>query len=62
VVEGASVLGGLITVQVLDVRCSSSADGTKAGTTSATTFLNLKVGNINVAANPAPNQEIIVPW
>lgn len=61
VVEGANVLGGLITAQVLDVRCSSSADGTTAGTTFATTFLNLKVGTINVGANPPPNQQIIVP-
>lgn len=61
VVEGANVLGGLITAQVLDVRCASSANGTTAGTTFATTFLNLKVGNINVGANPPPNQQIIVP-
>lgn len=61
VVESVNVLNGLITADVLDVSCVSSADGSKAGTTFATTFVNLKVGQREIERNPAPNRHVIVP-
>ena len=60
-VQGLNVLGGLVTADVLDVASTSSADGTTAGTTFAVTFANLKVGTVNVVAQPAPNTTISIP-
>lgn len=61
VVEKANALGGVITADVLDVRSTSAANGTTAGTTFQFTFVNLKVGTLTVAANVAPNTTFIVP-
>lgn len=61
IVEGTNLLGGLITATVLDVASTSSANGTVAATNFAVTFTNLKVGNINVVANPPPNYTLTVP-
>lgn len=51
VVQYANVLNGLVTADVLDVRATSSADGTTAGTTFATNFVNLKVAGVAVKAD-----------
>ena len=58
--EGVKVLGGVVTAAVLDVRATSSANGTTAGTTFQSTFVGLTVGGkpINVAV--APNTVIVV--
>jgi hypothetical protein len=61
IVEGTNLLNGLITATVLDVASTSSANGTVAATNFAVTFTDLKVGNINVVANPPPNYTLSVP-
>jgi hypothetical protein len=61
VVQSVNVLDGLITADVLNVKCASSANGTNAGTTFETDFLNLKVGKHVIERNPAPNRHLIVP-
>lgn len=61
IVEGANVLNGLVTAQVLDVRSSSSANGTTAATTFDFTFLELKVDGVTVTGTVAPNTTIAVP-
>lgn len=60
VVENANVLGGLVTAKVLDVRSSSSANGTTAATTFGATFVDLKVGGVAVSADVSPNTTIFV--
>ncbi|MDQ4089253.1 MAG: hypothetical protein M3163_02955 [Actinomycetota bacterium] len=60
VVEGANVLGGVVTAKVLDVRSKSSADGTTAGTTLQATFVDLKVGGATVDVNVKPNSAMYV--
>lgn len=60
VVEQAKVLGTVVTADVLDVKSTSSANGTTAGTTFTTTFANLVVGGVPVNATVSPNTQIIV--
>lgn len=62
IVEGANVLNGLVTAKVLDVQASSSANGTTAGTTFKTRFVDLRVGGkvIVVDGDVAPNSHIVV--
>lgn len=60
ITQGANVLGGLVTADVLDVKSTSFANGATANTTFATTFVNLKVAGITVNAAVAPNTVIIV--
>ncbi|MGH3715409.1 MAG: choice-of-anchor P family protein [Micromonosporaceae bacterium] len=61
VVKSANLLGGVVTADVLDVRSTSSADGTTAGTTFGVTFLNLVVNGNPIAASPPPNTTIAIP-
>jgi hypothetical protein len=61
IVEGTNLLDGLITATVLDVASTSSANGMVAATNFAVTFTDLKVGNINVVANPPPNYTLTLP-
>jgi uncharacterized repeat protein (TIGR01451 family) len=58
-VQGANVLDGLITASLLDVQATSNANGSTAGTTFATTFLNLTVGGTPINAPVAPNTTLI---
>lgn len=60
ITQGANILGGLVTADILDVKSTSFADGATADTTFATTFVNLKVAGITVNASVAPNTVIIV--
>lgn len=61
-VQTANVLGGLVTADVLDVKSTSMADGTTAGTAFEVRFLNLVVnGNPVPTQNPSPNTTIAIP-
>jgi uncharacterized repeat protein (TIGR01451 family) len=54
-----SVLGGLITAQVLTSEASSTATATGASSSAAgTQFVNLKVAGVSIAATVAPNTVI----
>ncbi|MGQ0521766.1 MAG: choice-of-anchor P family protein [Actinomycetota bacterium] len=60
IVTGASVLGGLVTADVLDVAAASSTSGTPT-TTFATTFTNVEVAGIPVLLPVTPNTTVSVP-
>lgn len=62
IVEGVNVLNGVVTAKVLDVRSTSSADGTTAGTTFASNFVDLRVdGQLIVASGQvAPSSHLVV--
>ncbi|HEX7277574.1 MAG TPA: choice-of-anchor P family protein, partial [Acidimicrobiales bacterium] len=60
-VEGVSLLNGLITATVLDVKAESSANGTTAGTMFTTTFTNLRVNGITINLPVRPNTTIAIP-
>jgi hypothetical protein len=62
VVESANVLNGLVTARVVDVKASSAANGTVAGTSFATKFVDLRVGGklIVVEGDVAPNSYLVV--
>ncbi len=57
-VQGARLLNGLVTADVLDVSSTSTADGSQAGTVFGFTAANLRVGGATVAADAAPNTVI----
>lgn len=60
IVEGVNVLNGLVTARVLDVKATSSANGTTAGTALSATFVDLTVGKTAISANVGPNSTIHV--
>jgi hypothetical protein len=62
IVQGVNVLNGLVTARVLDVKATSSANGTTAGTAFATKFVDLRVGGkvIVVEGDVAPNSYLVV--
>lgn len=61
VVTSASLLNGLVRARALDVQSSSAADGTNAGTTFKTTFLDLVVAGKSIGGTPDPNTTIAIP-
>jgi hypothetical protein len=59
--QGATLLDGLVTARVLDVKSTSTADGTTAGTTFDVTFLDLVVNGNPIGGTPDPNTTIAIP-
>lgn len=60
ITQGANVLGGLVTADTLDVKATSAANGTTAGTTLTMTFVNLRVAGTTITGTVAPNTVIVV--
>lgn len=62
IVEGANVLNGLVTARVIDVKATSAANGTTAGTGFATRFVDLRVNGkvIVVDGDVDVNTHIVV--
>jgi hypothetical protein len=61
-IEQLSLLGGLITADALIARTSCTGDGATATcSATGTTFVNLRVDGVLIAANVAPNSAIVIP-
>ncbi|QSR26924.1 hypothetical protein CFH99_14935 [Nocardioides aromaticivorans] len=59
---GVNLLAGLVTADLIDVKATSTADGTTAGTVLTANFVNLRVGGLTINGTVSPNFTIDVPY
>jgi hypothetical protein len=63
-VEDLSILGGLVTADVLIASSASTCDGgadTASSTAAGTQFVNLTVNGTPIGGTPPPNTQIVIP-